>query len=166
MAMKYRFKGLFFRFIRPRLIRAAYAKNASAKNVFFEKTRLIRTNDDAKNEKRFLHCRKRSQRGSFCCFFFGKFSTFWPSFSALKVMALSKQDVIQMCILDGIKLWCENNISALVWDDQYRPQKRQRVRPSKINYGETNWGRALDNPRDKDPYSREGNFFYSGFGSP
>ena len=51
-------------------------------------------------------------------------------------MALSKPDVMQMCILDGIKLWCENHIFDLVGDDQERPQKRQRVRPSKINAGE------------------------------
>jgi hypothetical protein len=81
-------------------------------------------------------------------------------------MALSKPDVVQMCILDGIKLWCENHIFDLVGDDQERPQKRQRVRPSKINYGETNWGRVLDNPRVKDPDSREGKLFRLRFRCP
>ena len=50
-------------------------------------------------------------------------------------MALSKPDVVQMCILDGIKLWCENNIAVLHGADQDRAQKRKRVRPPKIGNG-------------------------------
>ena len=81
-------------------------------------------------------------------------------------MALSKPDVVQMCILDGIKLWCENNIAVLDGTDEDRAQKRKRVRPPKIDYGATNWGRILDNPRVKDPDSREGKIFRLRFRCP
>ena len=99
-------------------------------------------------------------------FYFCNNLTFCLVSSALKFMALSKHDEMQMCILEGIKLWCEDNISDLDRDDQDPPKKRQRVRPSKINYGETNWGRILSNPRVKDPESREGKLFRLRFRCP
>ena len=99
-------------------------------------------------------------------FYFCNNLTFCLVSFALKFMALSKHDVMQMCILEGIKLWCEDHISDLDRDDQESPKKRQRVRPSKINYGETNWGRILSNPRVKDPESREGKLFRLRFRCP
>ena len=38
-------------------------------------------------------------------------------------------------------------------------KKRRRNRPTKIDYEETNWGRVLNNPRVRDPDSREGKQF-------
>jgi hypothetical protein len=81
-------------------------------------------------------------------------------------MAFSKPDEVESIIMEQVYHWCDENIDFLLDDASDHPRKRKRVRPPKIDYSETNWGRILNNPNVRNEDSREAKIFRLRFRCP